>query len=127
MLSKKILIADDTELVLKLEEILLKRAGCEIIKAKTGPEAIEKFELEKPFLALLDLVMPGMEGDRVCQYVKSKQDIKDCFVVIVTSHGEPETKLRCEKAGCDKFMTKPIDSRELVAIVTKLLKQFDTK
>lgn len=125
MLSKKILIADDTELVLKLEEILLKRAGCEIIKAKTGPEAIEKFEVEKPFLALLDLVMPGMEGDRVCQYVKGKPDLKKSFIIIVTSHGQPETRARCEKAGCDKFMTKPIDSKELVAIVNNSLKQFD--
>ncbi len=116
---EKLVIADDMDTVLMLEEILLKKTGYEIIKAKTGTEALKKIQLLRPRVALLDLVMPEMNGDAICRFIKSNSDLKHIKVVIITSHGRPEDKARAINSGCDYFMTKPVNSRQLLDIVTK--------
>lgn len=118
---KKILIADDAEMILKLEEFFLKRTGCEIIKAKTGVEALKKIQTEKPRVALLDIEMPEMSGDAVCKFVKSNQATRETVVIMVTSHGKKDDEEKCRRAGCDHFMTKPINHKELIAKVEEAL------
>lgn len=118
----KILIVDDLEVVLKLEEILLKRTGCEVIKAKNGTEALKKIQTEKPHIVLLDLLMPEMNGDVVCKFVKSNEKLAKTTIIMVTSKGEKEDEDRCRKAGCDYYLTKPIKQNELLGIVRDVLK-----
>ena len=117
----KILIADDIEMVLKLEEILLKRTGCEVVKAKDGSEALKIIKDEKPVVAVLDLIMPQMNGDVVCRMVKSNPDLKDTTIIMVTAKGTEEE--RSKKAGCDYFLTKPIRHNQLLDLVRKVLKE----
>ena len=117
--KEKLVIADDMDTVLMLEEILLKKTGYEIIKAKTGTEALKKIQALRPRIALLDLVMPELNGDAICRFIKSNGDLKHTKVVIITSHGRPEDKERAMKSGCDYFLTKPVNSRQLLDIVTK--------
>ncbi len=119
----KILIADDLEVVLKLEEILLKRTGCEVIKAKNGTEALKKIQLERPQIVLLDLMMPEMNGDVVCKFVKDNKKLADTTIIMVTSKGEAADEERCRRAGCDHFLTKPIKQNELLGIVREVMKQ----
>ncbi|MCL4557634.1 MAG: response regulator [Deltaproteobacteria bacterium] len=117
--KEKLVIADDMDTVLMLEEILLKKTGYEIIKARTGTEALKKIQAMRPRIALLDLVMPEMNGDAICRFIKSNSDLKHIKVIIITSHGRPEDRERAVKSGCDHFLTKPVNSRELLDIVTK--------
>lgn len=117
----KILIADDLEVVLKLEEILLKRTGCQVIKAKNGTEALKKIRTERPHIVLLDLMMPEMNGDVVCKFVKSNDKLADTTVIIVTSKGDKQDEERCRRAGCDYFLTKPIKQNELLNIVRDVI------
>jgi CheY-like chemotaxis protein len=119
----KILIADDVEMVLRLEELFLKRLGCQVIRAKTGPEALKKIQSEKPKVVLLDLEMPEMTGDAVCKFTKSSPTTKETVVIMVTSHGKKEDEERCRRSGCDYFLTKPIDHKELVSRVEEALKR----
>ncbi|MGC8580208.1 MAG: response regulator [bacterium] len=121
--KEKIVIADDMDTVLMLEEILLKKTGYDIIKAKTGTEALKKIQSEKPKIALLDLVMPEMSGDAICRFIKSSNELKHIKVVIITSHGKPEDKERAIRSGCDYFLTKPVNSRELLNIINKDIQQ----
>jgi len=119
----KILIADDVEMVLRLEELFLKRLGCQVIRAKTGPEALRKIQAEKPKVVLLDLEMPEMTGDAVCKFTKSSPSTKNIVVIMVTSHGKKEDEDRCRRSGCDYFITKPIDHKELIARVEEALRK----
>jgi two-component system alkaline phosphatase synthesis response regulator PhoP len=121
--SGKILIVDDVEVVLKLGEILLKRTGSEIIKAKDGEEAIRKVKTEKPHIVILDLVMPKMQGDVVSRIIKQNPDTQKTTVILLTSRGDETTKKECEKAGVDYFLTKPIQHDTLLEIVRKELKR----
>jgi len=120
-MNKKILIADDVEVVLKLEEVLLKRTGCEIIRAKTGTEALRKIQEEKPRIALIDIFMPEMNGDAVCKFVKSNPELKDVRIIMVTSRGDKENEERCRRAGCDYFLTKPLHHTEFLEAVKRFL------
>jgi len=119
----KILIADDMETVLKLESILLRRTGCDIIVAKNGSEALKKVQTEKPKVVLLDVSMPDMNGDVVCQFIKKNEALKNTKVIIITAKGNKDIEERCRKAGCDYFMTKPISYTELLKIVEKYLSE----
>lgn len=119
----KILVADDMETVVKLESILLRRTGSDIIVARTGTEALKKVQTEKPKVALLDLAMPEMNGDVVCKFIKGNPSLRDTKVIIVTARGEKEVEERCKNAGCDHFMTKPIKYTELLRVVEEFLKK----
>ncbi len=119
----KILIADDIEMVLKLEEILLKRTGCDVVKAKDGTEALKVIQEDRPVVAVLDLIMPQMNGDVVCKFVKTNPDLKDTTIIMVTAKGGKEDRERSMRAGCDYFLTKPIRHNQLLDLVRKVLKE----
>lgn len=121
--KSKILIADDMDTVVKLETILLRRTGSEILVARTGTEALKKVQIEKPKVVLLDLAMPEMNGDVVCKFIKGNPTLKDTKVIIITAKGEKDSEERCRNAGCDHFMTKPIKHTELLRIVDNFLKK----
>jgi CheY-like chemotaxis protein len=121
--KSKILIADDMDTVVKLETILLRRTGSDIIVAKTGTEALKKVQSERPKVVLLDLAMPEMNGDVVCKFIKGNPSLKDTKVIIITARGEKDSEERCKNAGCDHFMTKPIKHTELLKIVDEFLKK----
>lgn len=123
MASKKgkILIADDMETFLRLEKMLLERSGYEILMAKSGPEAIKKIQSEKPRLVFLDLIMPDMNGDVVCRFVKSNKALKKIPVIMVTTKSDPESKQRCLQAGCNDYITKPVTQRDLYEKINKFI------
>ncbi len=118
----KILIADDMETFLRLEKMLLERSGYEIIMAKTGGEAIKKIQMEKPALVFLDMLMPDMNGDAVCRFVKTNKSLKDIPVIMVSTKSEPEYKDRCFQAGCDDYVTKPVTQRDLFEKIKKFVR-----
>ncbi len=108
-------------MVLKLEEFFLKRTGCQILRARTGVDALKLIQTEKPQVVLLDLEMPEIHGDAVCKFIKSGPSSKDTVVIMVTAHGGKEDEERCRRAGCDHFLTKPINHKDLIATVEKAL------
>lgn len=119
----KILIVDDMDVVLKLEEILLKRTGAEVIKARDGREALALARSEHPDIVICDLIMPQMNGDVLTRFLRQAPDTKDTTVIVVTSKGDEATKERCRAAGADHFLTKPIRHDELLEIVRAALRK----
>ncbi|HUT55790.1 MAG TPA: TIGR02266 family protein [bacterium] len=120
--KEKILIADDMETFLRLEKMLLERSGYEIVMAKSGSEAIKKIQIEKPDLIFLDLLMPDMNGDVVCRFVKTNKGLKHLPVIMVTTKGDPESRERCAQAGADDFITKPVTQRDLFEKISKFIR-----
>lgn len=120
-IKDKILICDDMETFLRLEKMLLERTGFDIIMAKSGGEAIKKIQQEKPKLVFLDLVMPDMNGDAICRYVKTNKSLKHIPVIMVTTRSDPESRDRCVQSGCDDYITKPVTQRDLFDKIKKFV------
>ncbi|UCD83909.1 MAG: response regulator [Deltaproteobacteria bacterium] len=121
MASKKILLVDDTVTFLELEKTFLKRSGCQIITANSGKEALKKFRSDVPDLVLLDLLMPDMNGDEVCKIIKKDKKLRKIPIVMVSSSGREEDIERCQKLGCEDYLTKPVSQKELLDKVAQIL------
>ncbi len=120
-MSKAILLVDDTETVLLFEKMMLKSEGFRLRTAKNGVQALESVQDEAPDLILLDIMMPELDGVETCRRLKSDPATQAIPVVMVTTKGEPEMVERAFEAGCDDYVTKPLDKMELVSKVSTYL------
>lgn len=121
MKKTKLLLVDDVELFLDLQKSFLNRETFEIFTARSGPEALEKIQQNTPDLVILDLFMPGMDGDDVCREIKRNPLTRDIPVVMTTSEGAEDSKNRCLQAGCDGFLPKPLKRAALLHIIEEAL------
>lgn len=117
--TKSILIVDDSRLFLDLEGTFLVDSGYEILKAASGQEALETTRKHRPDLILLDLNMPGMEGDQVCRTIKGDPELKDITVIMITAADRQEDRVRCIQAGCDGYLTKTVNRSDLLSCVAR--------
>lgn len=121
-MANKVLIVDDTETMRMTEEMMLSNEGYEIQTAVDGVDALEKIAARKPDLVLLDIMMPRMDGIECCKRIKSDDNISDIKVVMVTTKSEYERVKEAFAAGCDDYITKPIDKTELIGKMKDLMK-----
>ena len=121
-MANKILIVDDTETMRLAEQMMLADEGYEIDVAEDGIEAINKIALSRPDLMLLDIMMPRMDGIECCRRIKADDRLKDIKVVMVTTKSEYERVKEAFAAGCDDYVTKPIDKNELISKLRDLMK-----
>ena len=117
----KILLVDDTELFLDLEKSYLSRDSFDIATARSGPEALGAIRSDRPTLVILDLLMPGMDGDEVCRKIKSDPLTNTIPIIMVSSGQSPELQERCFTAGCDAYVAKPLKREELLEAIEKTL------
>jgi two-component system, OmpR family, alkaline phosphatase synthesis response regulator PhoP len=120
-MSRRILLVDDTETVLMFEKMMLKSTGHNIETAVNGQKAIEAVAKSRPDLILLDIMMPELNGIEACRHLKSDRATKDIPIVMVTTKGEPEMVEQAFEAGCNDFITKPVDKMELLGKVKTYL------
>lgn len=118
----RILVVDDEKQNLKLIESILVPLGYQTFLAYDGEDALVKVIEHKPDLILLDIMMPRMDGFEVARRLKNDDKTKIIPIVMVTSLGEVEDKVRALEAGADDFLSKPVDSAELKARIRSLLK-----
>lgn len=118
----KILIVDDQPKNLKLITAILANRGYEFETAENGLDAIEKAKVFSPDLILLDIMMPVMDGYEACKRLKDDPETKNIPVVLVTALADRDSRIKGLSAGADDFLTKPIDSTELLLRVINLLK-----
>jgi len=113
---KGILIAEDDPVSRRLLELFLVKWGFEVSIATTGTEALQMLErLDAPRLAILDWMMPGMEGVQVCQKLRETADRKYVYVLLLTARTQKEDLLQGLESGADDYLTKPFDAQELRA------------
>ena len=117
-----ILVVDDQPQNIELLEAYLSPQGYEIIRAANGEEALEKLSGNQIDLILLDVMMPGMDGFEVTRRVRQDATHRLLPIILVTALQETEDRVKGIEAGCDDFISKPIDKTELLARVRSLLK-----
>lgn len=119
-----VLVVDDNATVRKFMEAKLAPYGFSADFAETGEQAIGLTGTKEYTCVFLDVVLPGIDGYQVCKLIKSnKQAIKRTAVVMLTSRSSPFDKLRGSLAGCDEYLTKPVDENHLLEVIAKFLPQ----
>ncbi|MDQ3273382.1 MAG: response regulator, partial [Pseudomonadota bacterium] len=122
MLGDTVLVVDDNATVRMFMQAKLAPFGFEVDFAETGEEAIGLSGTREYTCVFLDVVLPGIDGYQVCKLIKSnKQAIKKTSVVMLTSRSSPFDKLRGSLAGCDEYLTKPLDEDHLLEVIAKFL------
>ncbi|MDD5680260.1 MAG: response regulator [Candidatus Omnitrophica bacterium] len=117
-----ILVVDDQLQNIELLEAYLVPQGYEVIKAASGKEALEKIVHNQIDLILLDIMMPKMSGLELLEKLRADEKTEAIPVVMVTALKETEDKIKALEAGCDDFISKPVDKIELLARVKSILK-----
>jgi two-component system cell cycle response regulator DivK len=120
--SQKILVVEDDqdnrEMVIKV----LKFHGYQVVEAVDGEEAIEKARTEKPDLILLDIYLPKMDGYEATKRLKGDSRLKDIPIIALTAHAMKGNREEALAAGCDGYIPKPINVRELPKQIQHFLK-----
>ncbi len=121
MSREKILFIEDTPMNMELVTDLLEVAGYKVIQAKTAETGIERARAEAPGLILMDVGLPGIDGLTATGILKQDQLTKDIPIIAVTSHAMKDDRERIMAAGCDGYITKPIDTREFPKTVASFI------
>lgn len=118
----RILVVDDHPENLELLEALLVPQGYEVVRASTGEEALKRLSSNAVALMLLDVMMPGINGYEVIRRVRQDSANGQIPIVLVTALRDKQERVKGIEAGCDDFLSKPVDKMELLARVRSLLK-----
>lgn len=124
-MKKKILVVDDSQPILELASTMLKLLGYEPIKASSGNAALRVLAEEKPDLALLDVILPDMDGFKICRHIRSNVTTAKMPVFMVSAKKTPEDAERGFKAGADEYVTKPFKSAELAQLIKTYIGEDD--
>ncbi len=117
----KILIADDEEALRFLVHETLGDDEAEILEATDGLEALEIARRDHPAMILLDVAMPGLSGNEVCQQLKADPATRDIVIVMLTAHGQTKDREQAFSSGADYFITKPFSPSQLFKLVAQVL------
>ncbi len=117
MAGERILVVDDNPANLRLLRLLLSGESYEVRTADGAEEAITVLENFRPRLILMDLQMPGMNGFELTRRLKGDAATRDIVIVALTAYAMKGDEERAREAGCDGYVSKPIDTRSLPAVV----------
>ncbi len=119
--QKRILLIDDHQTVFRLLEAIVRIKGYKLLYAESGQQGIVMARQEQPDLILLDVMMPDIDGFKVCQYLKENDGTKEIPIMFLTARGAEDDLETGRKAGDHGFMTKPFQTIEVLKQSEKLL------
>ena len=120
MSNKKILIVDDDINICELLRLYLTKEGFDTVVCNDGESALACALKEKPDLALLDIMLPKLDGWQVCRAIRKESDLP---IIMITAKGETLDKILGLELGADDYITKPFDTKEVVARVKAVLRR----
>ena len=115
MASRRILIVDDNATNLKLVAYLMSANGFEVVTARDAEAALAEIAATPPGVILMDLQLPGIDGLELTRRLKADPATRGILIVAVTAYAMKGDEERAREAGCDDYVTKPIDTRSLPA------------
>jgi two-component system cell cycle response regulator DivK len=120
--APRILVVEDNPMNLELVRDILTAEGYEVLEAADGATGVAIATLERPALILMDLQLPRLDGLEAARLIRADPRLADIPIVAVTAHAMKGDDEKARAAGCDGFVTKPIQVREFVATVAAFLK-----
>ena len=120
-MARKILLVDDSATVLMMERMILASERFQIVTAANGEEAQQRAKSEQPDLILMDIVMPKLNGLQACQAIKSDPETAHIPIILVTTRGEAASLEAGYSSGCSDYVTKPVNSAELLSKIRNIL------
>jgi two-component system, OmpR family, KDP operon response regulator KdpE len=118
----KVLVCDDEQQILRALRVILRDAGFEALPASTGEEALDVAAVARPDAAIIDLVLPDIDGIELCRRLREWTDMP---LIVLSAVGDEDAKVRALAAGADDYVTKPFGPRELVARLEANLRRIE--
>jgi DNA-binding response OmpR family regulator len=122
-MAKKILLVDDEPDLVEMVKMRLEVAGYEAITAYDGQEGLDKARKEKPDLIILDLMLPKMDGYKVCTMLKRDQRYMKIPIILFTARAQESDQKLGKEVGADAYITKPFEPQTLLSKIKELLKE----
>jgi DNA-binding response OmpR family regulator len=120
-MSKRILLVDDEADLVEMMKMRLEFYGYEVFTAYDGVDALEKAKRSKPDLMILDVMMPRMDGFRVCQALKEDPHYAHIPIILFTARAQQDEMQIGEECGANAYLTKPCDTSKLLTTIQSLL------
>jgi two-component system KDP operon response regulator KdpE len=116
----RILVCDDEPQILRALKVILRDAGYEAVTASTGEEALDRAAVKPPEAAILDLMLPDIDGVELTRRLREWSEMP---IVVLSAVGEEDRKVEALAAGADDYVTKPFGPRELIARLEAVLRR----
>ena len=113
----KVMVIDDSKTIRRTAETLLKKAGCDVITATDGFEALSVIADNKPDIIFVDIMMPRLDGYQTCALIKNNKDFKNTPVIMLSSKDSLFDRARGRVVGSDQYLTKPFTKDELLGAI----------
>lgn len=113
----KIMVIDDSKTIRRTAETLLKKAGCDVITATDGFEALSVIADSHPDVIFVDIMMPRLDGYQTCALIKNNKDFKNTPVIMLSSKDSLFDRARGRVVGSDQYLTKPFTKDELLGAI----------
>ena len=117
-LNVKVMVIDDSKTIRRSAETLLKKAGCEVVTAIDGFEALAKISEHKPDIIFVDIMMPRLDGYQTCALIKNNQTFKGTPVIMLSSKDSIFDRARGRIVGSEEYLTKPFSKEDLINAIT---------
>lgn len=114
----KVMVIDDSKTIRRTAETLLKKAGCDVVTATDGFEALSKITDQNPDVIFIDIMMPRLDGYQTCALIKNNQLYKNTPVILLTSKDGLFDRARGRIVGSDQYLTKPFTKDELLGAIS---------
>jgi twitching motility two-component system response regulator PilG len=122
----KVMVIDDSKTIRRTAETLLKKAGCEVVTAIDGFEALSMITDNHPDIIFVDIMMPRLDGYQTCALIKNNQQFKDTPVIMLSSKDGLFDKARGRIVGSEQYLTKPFTKDELLGAIRKHVTEKDS-
>jgi len=122
-MKEKILIVEDSPLNMKLLEMVLRAKSYTLLKATDGKEALDIAVREQPDLIIMDIQLPKMSGLEVVRRLRETPAFSHTPIIAITAYAMKGDKERVIESGCDAYLSKPINTRELPEVIAEMLLQ----
>jgi two-component system, OmpR family, KDP operon response regulator KdpE len=122
MTGRRVLVCDDEPQILRAVRVVLREAGFEAITTDSGEEALDRAAVRSPDAAIIDLILPDIDGIEVCRRLR---EWSAAPIIVLSALGEEDEKVRALEAGADDYVTNPFGPRELVARLEAALRRSD--
>jgi two-component system KDP operon response regulator KdpE len=121
--AARVLVCDDDPQILRALRVVLRDAGYDVVPVETGEEALDRIAVRPPQAAIIDLMLPGIDGVEVCRRLREWSDMP---VIVLSAVDEEADKVRALRMGADDYVTKPFSPDELVARLEAALRRAGT-